>query len=278
MEKNNSLSQLEDLLNKGVLTQEEFEKKKEQILQNNPELSAEKETKGEKWSQLVSRLSKLYEKLKELSLNHKKISCVIFALLFAVVGFLPGFLVGRNHPTNVNISFGGSDNAFSEVSGKGSSKNPYKFNEDIVFEVFNTECGRNVTYTVNISRILRQSALNRYYNDDKDHDSAGLIVTISADWEGDDIDYVSLAPVIGVVYKNEIQPSACLSDTFFDRNRRWSDEIVKGKIYKDVVIEQFSYDYKDFDHVRINYYVKNNKGEMVGNKIIVEFDPKIIES
>lgn len=278
MKKNNSLLQLEDLLNKGVLTQEEFEKKKEQILQNNPELSAEKETKGEKWSQLVSRLSKLYEKLKELSLNHKKISCVLFALLFAVVGFLPGFLVGRNHPTNVNISFGGSDNAI-EVSGKGSSKRPYKFNEDIVFEAFNSECGRNVTYTVKISRLLRKSALTRYLGKDNNSlDNAGLIVTISADWEGDDIDSVSLAPEIGVTYQNRTSNEAAWYYRFFDQNGNFYEEMVKGKTYKDVVIKQIQYDDDEFDHAQINYHIKNKDGEMVEYKIIVEIDPKTIES
>ena len=277
----NTMEQLEDLLEKGILTEEEYEAKKQQIASTESEISQEpnKQSLVEKARQLYAIVSPKFAPVKAFAMKRKKLTCIIMALILLVVGFLPGYSIGRKHPSNVHVTLGSPDESI-EVKGKGSSKNPYHLNEDITFETFSTECGQYVTYTVNISRVLRASALNRYMDagENEIFNSAGLIASIRAEWEGTKTATVSMTPYIGIVYRNSTKNSAALHNMIYGKDGAWNDKLFNGVTYNDVILRQVRNEKEEMDHIQIKYSTKDSSGEMVEYSIYVAFDPKVVES
>ena len=271
------MEQLEDLLEKGILTEEEYEAKKQQIASTESEISQKqnKQSLVEKARQLYVAVSPKLAPVKAFAMKRKKLTCIIMALVLLVVGFLPGYSIGRKHPSNVHVTLGSPDNSI-EVKGKGSSKNPYHLNEDIVFETFNTDCGQYVTYTISISRILRASALSRYMTANS-QGRAGLIGNITATWEDNNVKDVSRSPDIGIVYQGNSRSHSLGNDICLKDGTSISC-LSKNYTYQNVIFKSIQLDDKEFDYILINYNTKESDGKMVEYKIYVVFDPKVIES
>lgn len=274
----NTIEQLEDLLEKGILTEEEYEAKKQQIASTESEISQEpnKQSLVEKARQLYAAVSPKLAPVKDFAMKRKKLTCIIMALILLVVGFLPGYSIGRKHPSKVHLVFGSSDKI--EVKGKGSKKNPYHLNEDITFKTFHSDTGKVVTYTVNISRVLRPSAAKRYMNGNNKHDSGALIGSVQANWEGDDVNTVTITPRIGMVFQGDDGNYRWDAEEILNRSGGATTDLLKGRIYENGIMLIPNEPEKEYDHIQIEFSTKEAGDKMVTYKIYVAFDPKVIES
>lgn len=275
----NTLEQLDDLLEKGILTTEEYEAKKQQISLTDLDTSQgqSKQSLFEKAKQFCAVVSPKLAPVKAFAMKRKKLTCAVLALFLLFLGFVPGYSVGKKHTSNVRVTFGSADEAI-EVKGKGSQKNPYHLNEDIVFETYDSECGKYVTYTVNISRVMRASALTRYMASGMNyHDEAGLIGKIKADWKGNEVASVSLTPDIGIVYQDCSSNDAIWHSIYYQDGTNQKN-LSKGIVYSDVIFKSTSRPTFEFDHAQINYKTKDADGKMVEYKIYIEYDMSAIES
>lgn len=273
----NTMEQLDDLLEKGILTAEEYEAKKQQIALTESDTSQgqSKQSLVEKVKQFYAIVSPKLAPVKSFAMKRKKLTCAVLAFVLLVLGFFPGYSVGKKHTSNVQVTFGSPDESI-EVKGKGSSKNPYHLSEDIVFETFNTDCGQYVTYTITISRILRASALSRYMTGNSQGD-AGLIGSITATWEDAKVKDVSRSPDIGIVYQGNSRSHSIGNDIYLKDGTSIS-RLSKNYTYQDVVFKSIQLDDKEFDYILINYKTKEGNGKMVEYKIYVTFDPKVVEN
>ncbi len=229
-----------------------------------------------RFNPVIKRFMPLIERCKTLINKNKKISCILMVAILLLVGFA----IGRKKPQNVSISFGAPqvDWIESEKREKGSMKNPYHLNEDIVIFAYDGTSGMTVKYTYNLQRVLRESAVNTKFFKNSTRDVAGVVGSIKAEWEGS-ADVVPIVPHVDLGYQNQNLGRNVWSTSPMISKGYSIDELENGCLYSNLLFEQVSQVSSEMSgYIAISYTSKNENGEIETYVVYVEYDTNIIES